>query len=486
MKTVLWWVRRDLRLSDNQALAAALAASDRVVPVYILDERVLAGPDRNEKQLAFLLAGLRELDKDLRVRGSRLVVRDGEPQKALATLQSQAGATAIFAEAAYSPMARKLDANIAKVLPLNLMGGLTVHAPDALRQGDGGSYGAFTPFSKRWKALVQPQVRDVLRPPTNLSPPPDVGSIAIPGQPSLPAFVPFRPGEAEAQRRLGAFVDWVDGDQPQGLAPIYHYDELRNRLDVDGTSQLSPYLSLGMVSSRQVVVSALSAMDAAPDAESWYSAELWLDALIRREFAISIGYHYPRVLNLGLRAEYRDVPWENDPAAFDAWRQGRTGYPLVDAAMRQLVQTGWLHNRARQVVASFLTKDLLIDWRWGERFFMQHLLDGDPAANSTGWQRAAGAGTGAAPYLGILNPVLQGRMYDPDGAYVRRWLPELAAVPAGYVHEPWSMPVDVQRESGCIIGLNYPAPILDHGWARDRAIEFFGNARQPMEAYRTG
>jgi deoxyribodipyrimidine photo-lyase len=144
------------------------------------------------------------------------------------------------------------------------------------------------------------------------------------------------------------------------------------------------------------------------------------------------------------------------------------------------VQTGWLHNRARQVVASFLAKDLLVDWRWGERFFRQHLLDGDTATNSEGWQRAAGAGTGAAPYLGILNPVLQGRMYDPDGVYVRRWLPQLAGVPAGYIHEPWSMPKDVQRESGCVVGRDYPAPILDHGWARDRAIEFFGEVRQPV------
>jgi deoxyribodipyrimidine photo-lyase len=238
-----------------------------------------------------------------------------------------------------------------------------------------------------------------------------------------------------------------------------------------------------MLSARQAVVSALSATDAAPDAEARYSAELWLEALIRREYAISIEAHYPEALSKGFRAEYRNVPWEMDQAAFAAWRHGRTGYPLVDAAMRQLVQTGWLPNRARLVAASFLAKDLLLNWRWGERFFMQHLIDDDTAANNEGWQRAAGIGTGAGPYLSILNPVLQGRRYDPDGAYVRRWLPELAKVPVGYIHQPWAMPPELQQEVGCIIGLDYPAPILDHGWARDRAMTFFGNVRQPVEAY---
>jgi deoxyribodipyrimidine photo-lyase len=222
-------------------------------------------------------------------------------------------------------------------------------------------------------------------------------------------------------------------------------------------------------------------MDAAPDAEAKYSAELWLDALIRREFAISILYHYPHALRQGFRAESRNLPWENDQAAFRSWAEGRTGYPLVDAAMRQLVQTGWLHNRARMVAASFLVKDLLVDWRWGEEFFMQHLLDGDPAANNEGWQRMAGVGTGPAPYLGILNPALQGKRYDPDGEYVRRWVPELARVPKLYAHQPWTMPLDVQQESGCVIGRDYPAPILDHAWARDRAMEFFRTTRDSDE-----
>ena len=187
-----------------------------------------------------------------------------------------------------------------------------------------------------------------------------------------------------------------------------------------------------------------------------------------------------QALDRGLRAELRNMPWENDRTAFSAWAEGHTGYPLVDAAIRQLVQTGWLHNRARMVVASFLAKDLLVDWRWGEQFFMEHLLDGDLAANNDGWQRAAGTGTGAAPYLGILNPALQGKKYDPDGLFVRRWVPELANVPTRYIHQPWSMPSGVQLESSCVIGQDYPAPIRDHAWARSRAMEFFGKAREPV------
>ena len=481
MTTALWWVRRDLRLSDNQALAGALAHSDRVVPVYILDEHVLASADASEKRLAFLLGGLEHLDKDLRDRGSRLILRRGDPAEELAALTSETGAELIFAEEAYSPYAKQRDGAVAKALPLRLTGGLTVHPPDAVRKGDGTPLTVFTPFGKAWKALPLPAVRDVLRPPERLSAVPDVDSLPIPGEPKLLSSIPFPPGEAEGQRRLQAFVDWGGGDESRCAAPIYCYDDTRNRLDVDGTSQLSAYLRFGMLSARQAVVSAISAMDAAPDAEARYSAELWLEALIWREFTLSILHYYPQVQGQGFRAELRNMPWEKDHAAFDAWTGARTGYPLVDAAMRQLVHTGWLHNRARMVVASFLAKDLLVDWRWGEQFFMQHLVDGDLAANNAGWQRAAGVGTGAAPYLSILNPALQGEKYDPDGLFVRRWLPELARVPSRYIHQPWSMPPDLQRETGCVIGWDYPAPILDHGWARERAVEFFARAREPVE-----
>ena len=241
-------------------------------------------------------------------------------------------------------------------------------------------------------------------------------------------------------------------------------------MDLDGTSRLSPYLRFGMISARQCAVAALEAMAAAPDEAARQGAETWLNELIWREFYMAILYHFPNVLQEAFRPELRAIPWSNDPAQFAAWCEGRTGYPVVDAAMRQLVETGWMHNRARMIVASFLVKDLLIDWRWGERFFMQHLIDGDPAANNGGWQWTAGVGTDAAPYFRVFNPTLQAAKFDPDGAYVRRWLPELARVPDKHIHAPWLMPLDVQRTAGCVIGQGYPAPIVEHGAARDRVL----------------
>jgi deoxyribodipyrimidine photo-lyase len=192
---------------------------------------------------------------------------------------------------------------------------------------------------------------------------------------------------------------------------------------------------------------------------------------------MSILYHFPNVETQSFRLNLRDIAWVNDENDFGAWCQGRTGYPVVDAAMRQLVATGWMHNRARMIVASFLVKDLLIDWRWGERFFMQHLVDGDPAANNGGWQWTAGTGTDAAPYFRVFNPILQGKRHDPDGAYVRRWLPELSRMPDRYIHAPWEMPEEMQRKVGCVVGETYPAPIVDHQQARVRALAAFGQAR---------
>jgi deoxyribodipyrimidine photo-lyase len=283
--------------------------------------------------------------------------------------------------------------------------------------------------------------------------------------------VPFPPGEVEARRRLEAFVAGDD-------APIYRYAEGRNRLDRDGTSRLSPYLRFGMLSARQAVVGALAAAGAAPGAGARQGAETWLNELVWREFFIHILYHFPRVRASSFRPEYDRIAWENDEAAFAAWCQGRTGYPVVDAAMRQLVQTGWMHNRARMIVASFLVKDLLVDWRWGERFFMQHLVDGDPAANNGGWQWTAGTGTDAAPYFRIFNPILQGKKHDPGGDFVRRWLPELDGVPDKYLHAPWEMPEEVQHQAGCTIGQDYPAPIVDHAWARERTLAAYAHARE--------
>jgi deoxyribodipyrimidine photo-lyase len=436
---------------------------------------LLNSPYVGHKRVAFLFGGMRQLDADLRARGSRLVVRRGEPLAQLRTLREESGATRIFAEADFSPYARQRDTRVGQALPLHLTGGVTLHPPGAVRKADGQPYIVFTPFSRTWKALPLPSERDVLAAPEALPAVPDLPGLPVPDSPALPASVPFLPGEEEAQRRLAAFVE---GDNP----PIAHYVQERNRLDLAGTSQLSPYLRFGMLSVRQAVVSARTAAAAADragrSAQGSKGAETWLNELIWREFYIHILHHFPHVRGSSFRVKYEQIAWENDPDAFAAWCEGRTGYPVVDAAMRQLVETGWMHNRARMIVASFLVKDLLIDWRWGERFFMQHLVDGDPAANNGGWQWTAGTGTDAAPYFRIFNPILQGKKHDPEGAFVRSWLPELARVPDRRLHAPWETPEEVQREAGCIIGQDYPAPVIDHAWARERTLAAYAQARE--------
>jgi deoxyribodipyrimidine photo-lyase len=471
MTTALWWMRRDLRLTDNQPLAVALAQADRVIPVFVLDPTLLNSPYVGPKRVAFLLGGLRRLDEDLRARGSRLIVRRGDPRDELIALLAECGAEAIFTEEDFTPYARQRDGGVAESLPLHQVSGRIVHPPGAVLKADGTPYTVFTPFRRKWKALPPPQVSAILPAPDRLPRPPEVSSLPIPEEPALPSAVPFPPGEGEAQRRLRAFVD---GDNP----PIYRYAQTRDRLDVDGTSRLSPYLHLGMVSARQAVVDVLEAIAAAPDAQARQGAETWLDELIWREFYVHILYHFPHVLKQSFRANLRAVPWENDEEAFTAWREGRTGYPVVDAAMRQLVETGWMHNRARMIVASFLVKDLLIDWRWGARYFMQQLVDGDSASNNGGWQWTGGTGTDAAPYFRVFNPTLQGKKFDPQGAYVRRWVPELAHVPDKLIHQPWKMPLDMQQKLGCVIGQDYPAPIVEHAWARERALAAYAQAKE--------
>ena len=471
MTTAIWWIRRDLRLTDNQALSAALSYADCLVPVFVLDPALLDSPNAGKKRVAFLFGGLRQLDADLQERGSRLVVRHGEPLSELGALLGETRATRIFAEEDYSPYARRRDALVADTLPLHLTSGLTVHPPGVVLKADGAPYTVFTPFSRSWKAVVLPSKRDVQAMPSSLPAVPDVPNLTVPDSPALPAGVPVLPGEAEARCRLDAFVA-SDGGH------IYYYSEGRNRLDQDGTSQLSPFLRFGMVSARQAVVRALAAIEGASKAQEQKSAESWLNELIWREFYINILYHFPQVQGSSFRPAYDQIAWGNDGGAFASWCEGRTGYPIVDAAMRQLVETGWMHNRARMIVASFLVKDLLIDWRWGERFFMQHLVDGDPAANNGGWQWTAGTGTDAAPYFRIFNPVLQGKKHDPAGTYVRRWVPELDRVPEKYTHEPWKMPLDVQKKAGCTIGGDYPHPMIDHAWARERTLNAYRFARE--------
>jgi deoxyribodipyrimidine photo-lyase len=471
--TAIWWVRRDLRLADNQALTAACQQAENVAPLFILDERLLNSPFASEKRAAFLFGSLRALDESLRQRGSRLAIFAGDPAEVLSRVVQATGATAIFAEQDISPFAQARDARVQRELPmLQLRPGLTALPLDLVRKADGTPYVVYSPFKRQWLAQPLPEKQDLLPAPSVINSDVDLDGQPIPASPIPIDDLTFAPGEDEAVRRLQSFVM---GDQPT----IYGYANNRDLPGVECTSQLSPFLRFGMVSARRAVVAARYAIRTAPTPEARKGAETWLSELIWRDFYISILNHFPQVRGSSFRPEYDQIQWRNDPAEFDAWCEGRTGYPFVDAAMRHLRTTGWMHNRARMVTASFLVKDLLVDWRWGERWFMQQLIDGDPAANNGGWQWVAGTGTDAAPYFRVFNPVTQSEKFDPQGSYIRRWVPELATVSDRHIHAPWQMTRRQQEEAGCLVGKDYPPPIVDHAFARERVLEAYAVVKQP-------
>ncbi len=466
MKTAIWWIRRDLRLKDNQALTAALTSAERVVPVFILDPELLSSSYIASKRVSFLYAGLQALDASLRTRGSRLIIRRGAPLSEFVRLMEETGAQEIYAEPDYSPFARRRDRQIEGQFLIHWSGSPAVYPPGTVVKSNGDPYTVFTPFSRAWKALPAPQFPGETSVPNTISTPDDINSLPLP-EVSGDVNPEFPAGETEAQHRLHDFFHSDD-------QAVQDYAASRERLDVSGTSKLSPYLRFGMLSARLAAAAAIEKIHAIPDPEARKGAETWLNELIWRDFYLHILYHFPHVRRENFRLG--KIAWINDPQQFSAWCEGRTGFPVVDAAMRQLEASGWMHNRARMITASFLTKDLLIDWRWGERWFMQHLIDGDPAANNGGWQWTAGTGTDAAPYFRIFNPISQGKRHDPAGKYIRRWLPELSKVPTETIHEPWLMSIEQQKSVGCVIGEDYPAPIIEHAQARKRALEVYGNA----------
>jgi deoxyribodipyrimidine photo-lyase len=467
MERAIWWIRRDLRLADNPALAEAIKQSGQIIPLYILDPVLLDNPDTSRKRLTFLYGGLLELDANLRNIGSRLIIRRGMPAEVLSQLTEEAEIEGIFAEADFSPYARRRDAKVAASLPLNLIASTSVRHPTDVVKNDGFAYTVFTPYMKTWKNRDMPGRMDLIPIPEKIYTPESVTGEPFPEFDKPSNHMDFIPGEEEASRRLERFTIDIAGG-------IFHYADQRNRMDLDGTSGLSPYLRFGMLSARQAVVAAWEAEQLASNQEGENSADTWLNEIIWREFYIAILYHFPEVSKMSFRPEYRQVQWRNDATEFAAWKNGVTGYPVVDAGMRQLATMGWMHNRARMITASFLVKDLLIDWQNGEAHFMSQLVDGDLAVNNGSWQWTAGTGTDAAPYFRIFNPILQGRKFDPLGNYIRRWVPELKAVPTEFIHQPWLMPSAQQTESGCIIGKNYPHPIVDHLVQRDLALAMYG------------
>ncbi|MCU0505796.1 MAG: DNA photolyase family protein [Chloroflexi bacterium] len=464
MTVTLLWLRRDLRLRDHPALAAALGRGGSVVPVFVLDPRLVGGPRSSANRTWFLLESLREVAAGLAARGAPLVVRTGHPEDVIPALAEEAGASAVVASRDVSPFARARDRAVGEALAaagrrLHLERGLLVAEPEEVHTDDGRPVTVFTPFSRRWAAVP----RRTRVPTPDAIPSLPAGTLAgeaLPASPvptADPALLP-RPGETAAHERLARWV---------ASAELPAYADGRDRLDQDGTSRLSADLKFGTLSPLEVLL----ATEGPGDGRRVFVAELcW------REFYAHILWHFPHVVRGAYRPAYDAIAWADDPGGLAAWREGRTGYPVVDAAMRQLAASGWMHNRARMIAASFLAKDLLVDWRAGEAHFMTHLVDADVGSNNGGWQWTAGTGTDAAPYFRIFNPVSQGRKSDPSGAYVRRWVPELARVPDAFLHEPWAMPPDVQAAAGCVIGRDYPAPIVDHALARQRALAAYAAA----------
>jgi deoxyribodipyrimidine photo-lyase len=446
--TAIWWLRRDLRLADNLTLARALE-NGLVLPVFILDPLLLSGtPSRRQD---FLWMNLEKLDQDLRQLGSYLVVRKGKPVEVLTDLLEETGADRIYAEEDFTPYDRLRSVLVGGCLPLKLVQGqLGVH-PLAAMKSNGEPYTVYTPFKRNWLA-VRPELPGIPVP-DEIPTIPDIPTEQIPSG-TIESLFP--PGEKAAQDRLEEFL--ANG--------IGQYHETRDRMDLEGTSRLSPYLHFGVLGLRTALRRAGEQLASLRDPKG---AEVWLSELIWREFYIHILYHFPHVRTQNFRPQYDQLLWRNNKEEFDAWKEGRTGYPIVDAAMRQLKSTGWMHNRARMITASFLVKDLLIDWRWGESWFMENLLDADLAANNGGWQWVAGTGTDAAPYFRIFNPVLQSKKYDPKGDYIRRWVPELSDLNERTIHAPWEKGVQIA---------GYPDPIVDHKQARERTLLAYQSTRE--------
>ena len=467
MSPIVHWFRRDLRIADNTALSAAARDGDGALGVFVLDDHYGDDQGIGSPRFRFLRESLEELERNLAGAGGRLVVRRGPAAEALPRLLSETGADAVYANAEVGPWPEERDGKVSAALEsagarFRLFPDALLVEPDALFSGSGEPYTTYSPFARAWDAVEK-------RPPgaaPSRFAAPAIGSVPLgrvrawkdlPGEDGAP-----RGGAAEAARLLADFTS-------RSLA---EYARQRDFPALDATSRLSPHLHFGTISPRTVLAAVEEARRAAPHVPG---ASKFVRELAWREFFHHVLFHFARVARESFQRPMDALPWGHDPASLAAWREGRTGYPFVDAGMRQLAATHWMHNRARMTTASFLTKDLHAHWREGERWFELQLADADLASNNGGWQWVAGTGADAAPFFRIFNPVLQSKKFDADGAYIRRWVPELARVPAGRIHEPWTMTADEQKAAGCRIGTDYPAPIVDH--AKERAAALAGYER---------
>lgn len=464
----LVWFRRDLRDHDHAALAAALSRSASVYCVFVFDTTILDDlPSRKDRRVHFIHASLLELDAALRARGGGLYVRHGRSEAEIPALAHELGVSAVYCNRDYEPAAKQRDATVATALTGE---GIDFHAlkdqcifdrEEVLTQA-GKPFTVFTPYKNAWrKRLTSADVACIQT----------EGSLAAPQEdaPSSLESLGFattdlialgiHPGMSGARRLWDDFR----------AGRIQRYGSLRDFPAIKGVSYLSVHLRFGTISIRELVRHALAA-----------EAESWLNELIWRDFYFMILDHFPHAVEHAFKPEYNAIRWDDWPAGLTAWQRGNTGYPLVDAAMRQLNHSGWMHNRLRMVVASFLCKDLGISWRHGERYFAEQLNDFDLSANNGGWQWAASSGCDAQPYFRIFNPVTQSEKFDPDGKFIRRYVPELAKVPDKHIHAPWKMGRLEQEAIGVIIGRDYPAPIVDHAAAREKTLARYAVVKKAL------
>jgi deoxyribodipyrimidine photo-lyase len=467
---VVLWFRQDLRLSDNPALRAAAEGGRPLVAVYVLDDET---PGQWRAQGAgrwWLHHSLTALAETLAAGGVPLVLRRGRAAERVASLATEIGAAAVYwnrhVEPHWRTAERDLETRLAaegregRALPTTLL-----FEPGAIVSRQGTPFRVFTPF---WKAcLAAPATAEPLPAPPRLrgfEPPPAGESLdewgLLPTGPDWAGGLrrSWQPGEQQGRVRLAAFVD----------ADLGGYRRDRDRPEPGATSRLSPYLHFGEISPRQVWHAVRHRM--AADAGAAGAGEAFLRQLGWREFSAHVLANHPHLADMPLQSRFVRFPWADDRENLKAWQRGRTGYPIVDAGMRQLRATGWMHNRVRMITASFLVKHLLLPWQWGEAWFWDNLVDADIANNAGGWQWVAGCGADAAPYFRIFNPILQGEKFDPEGAYVRRWLPELATVPDRWIHRPWQAPPLELSAAAVRLGATYPEPIVDHARARARAL----------------
>jgi deoxyribodipyrimidine photo-lyase len=481
----LVWFRQDLRLSDNPALAAAVERGSSLIPVFIWAPEEEGSWRAGAASEWWLGRSLAALNAELEKRGSRLIIRRGPTGRALNDLLAESGASALFWNRRYEPAGVARDRELKSKLresgiTVESFNGNLLFEPWMIRNAKGQPFRVFTAFRRAClNNSLAPPSKD---PPRKLpSPESWPQSLEVAELGLEPAFdwarglrETWQPGESGARSQLKRFQNEA----------IQEYRLGRDKPGIAGTSRLSPHLHFGEINPGQVWRAVLGIMNG--DAIGHAACEAYLRQIGWREFAHHLLFHHPESPVQALRPEFAAFPWKTDPATLRAWTRGKTGYPLVDAGMRELWQTGWMHNRVRMVVASFLVKDLLIDWREGAAWFWDTLVDADLANNTLGWQWVAGCGADASPYFRIFNPVIQGEKFDPAGGYVRRWVPELAGLPDEWLHKPWKAPESILGEAGVDLGRTYPLPIVDHNEARERALAALKSMQRSWNSLRRG